>query len=157
MAKLSDFQKHDITPFDVDFQKRNKSVTSKKIGGVYNQFTGELISENVSIVVQKAVDKSEFVKVFSENIALFFEISECEIKVFFYLMLNLHMNKGKSFFDLNSCMQITGYTKSWIYKALANLLEKQFIARSTHTNYYWINHGIAFNGSRLTINKHDED
>jgi hypothetical protein len=63
------------------------------------------------------------------------------------------MNTGKAYFDLKDCMNKTDFEKTWIYKALGGLCKAKFIARTSHTNYYWINHSIAFNGSRLSIQK----
>lgn len=144
-------------PFIPDIEKRNKSVVASRVGEVYSQVTGELISDNVSLVVHKAIDKSEFVKLFCSGIDFMFNLRESEFKVFFYLLKNLQMNTGKAWFDMDECMEVTGFGKIWIYKALGCLCEKKFIARTNNKCFYWINHSIAFNGSRLFIKQKNEE
>ena len=150
--KLSDFKKYETSPFNADIKKRNKQVVSKRVGEAYNTITGEMLSDNVSLVVSKAVDRSEFIKMFTGNLGLFFDISESEIKMFFYLLSNLEINTGKAKFNVYDCKKSTGYSKVSVYKALGLLCASNFIARTMVTHYYWINPSIAFNGSRMSIN-----
>lgn len=154
--KLSDFKKYENTPFSVEIKTRKKSVSSSQIGEVYNTVSGELISDNVSIIVSKAVDKEEFVKLFHKGIRKLFGLKGSDIKVLLYLIGNLEMNTGKSFFDRKECKEQTGYEKAWLYSSLARLCDKGFIARSDSPSYYWINPSVAFNGSRLQIQNIDD-
>ena len=151
MKKLTDFKKYEESPFSADIKKGNKSIVSSDIGETFSKFTGELISDRVSLVVSKSVDRSEFVKMFTGNINLFFSIGESEIKVFFHLLKNMEMNSGKARFYMDACKRNTGYSKVSVYSALGLLCSKTFIARSMYSHYYWINPSIAFNGSRMSI------
>jgi len=150
-VKLSDFEKHEVSPFSAKIKKRNKQIMSRRMGEAYNTFTGELMSDNVSLVISKAMDKTEFVKMFTSNIDLFFEISESEIKMFFYLISNMEINTGRARFNIHDCKKVTGYSKVSIYRALGLLCSDNFVARTLMTQYYWVNPSIAFNGSRMSI------
>ncbi len=151
MKKLTDFKKYEESPFEADIKKGNKSIVASDIGETFSKITGELISDRVSLVVSKSIDRSEFVKMFTGNINLFFAIGESEIKVFFYLLKNMEINTGKAKFYMDVCKQETGYSKVSVYKAMGLLCSKKFIARSMYSYYYWVNPSIAFNGSRMTI------
>jgi len=145
--------KHEVSPFVVDIKKRKKSVVSSNVGSIYSNVSGELISENVAITVQKAIDKSEFVKLFTKDISRFLQIKTSEIAVFLYLTKNLQMNNGRAFFDLQECKRFTGFQKAWVYKSLSALCKNGFIARTKNNSYYWVNPSIVFNGSRLFIER----
>jgi len=145
--------KYEFNPFDSDVTLGNKSISASRIGEAYNTLTGELISDNVKIVITKSVDRSEFVKLFIKQIQLFFEIEGLEIKVFLYLAINLEIDSGKSKFDVLECCKSIGYTKPSVYRALGLLCKKGFIARTNQSYYYWVNPSIAFNGSRMSIIK----
>ena len=151
MRKLTDFKKYEESPFEADIRKGKKSIVASDIGETFSKITGELISDRVSLVVSKSIDRSEFVKMFTGNINLFFSIGESEIKVFFHLLKNMEINTGKAKFHMNVCRDETGYSKVSVYKAMGLLCSKNFIARSMYSYYYWVNPSIAFNGSRMTI------
>jgi hypothetical protein len=151
LRKLTDFKRYEESPFEADIKKGHKSVVSSHIGETYSKLTGELIHDRVSLVVSKSLDRSEFVKMFTGNINLFFAIGESEIKVFFHLLKNMEMNTGKAKFYMDCCKDDTGYSKVSVYKAMGLLCSKSFIARSLYSHYYWINPSIAFNGSRMSI------
>ena len=100
MKKLTDFKKYEESPFEADIKKGKKSIVASDIGETFSKITGELISDRVSLVVSKSIDRSEFVKMFTGNINLFFSIGESEIKVFFYLLTNMEINTGKAKFHI---------------------------------------------------------
>ena len=152
-VKLSEQTKYETTPFAADIKKGTKSVQASKIGEIYHTVTGEMIADKVSLVVSKSIDRSEFIKLFTSSIALFMSIEASEIKVFLYLLQGLEMNTGKSTFDINQCATETDYEKPTIYAALGGLCQKQFIARTNKSCFYWVNPDIAFNGARLSLVK----
>ena len=149
--KLSDYEKHSKNPFDAKIKKRNGQVVSKQVGEAYSSMTGELLSNNVSLVVHKPIDRSEFIKLFTSSLSMFFTINESEFKVFIYMLQNLEINTGRARFHLHDCMKETNYSKVTTYRAIAGLCEKQFAARTTMPYYYWINPSIVFNGNRMII------
>lgn len=152
---LRQYKKYNESPFAVDIKTRNRNIVASKIGSVYSHVSGELISDNVAITVQKSMDRAEFLKFFKVGIAPLIQMKNNEMKVFLYLVRGLQTNTGKAFFDMNDCILLTGFKKAWIYKSLAELCGHKFIARTEVKCYYWVNPTIVFNGSRLSIQKID--
>lgn len=149
--KLADFDKYNASPFDAKIKKRNKQVVSKQVGEAYSSVTGELLSNNVSLVVHKPMDRSEFIKLFTSNLSMFFKINESEFKVFIYMLQNLEINTGRARFNIHDCIKDTGYSKVTTYRAIAGLCQNEFVARTLMPYYYWINPSIVFNGNRMSI------
>lgn len=152
-SSLKGFPKLETSPFTVDIKKGTRPVVSSHIGETYHSLTGELLSDNVKIVVSKTLDRSEFIKLFTANLQVFIKISKSEIAVFFYLIKDLQVNTGKTKFDISDCEKFTSLSKPTIYQSLGGLCQKEFIARTPKSYYYWVNPNIAFNGSRMSIIK----
>lgn len=148
---MSSLPRFEQSPFTPEIRKGNKPIVASRIGETYSSLTGELISDNVKVVVTKSMDRSEFVKFFTKQLSLLIEIDPSEIKVFLYLCKNLSKDTGKARFNMDDVRELTGYTKPTIYRALSKLCQRQFIAKTMTSKNYWVNSSIAFNGSRMSI------
>lgn len=123
-----------------------------------NQTTGEI--QGTHVVTYKKVDEAEFVKLFSANIALTFDLKAAGIKAFTVLIWSVqHKAIGKDvivldsfahqeFLDANEGKQLSLAT----FKRGLNELEKaKIIAKSMRKGFYFINPNFVFNGNRIAF------
>jgi hypothetical protein len=134
--------------------KRNRVVqaVSGTDWSLVNTETGE--EKGLLLAIRQKVDKQEFVKIYKSQIQMLFNLSSSAFKLFGYLMESLEINKDLIMLDIKEACNYTGYkTRSTIYKALTELLDNQFIARTSKPNVFFINPAIFFNGNRLMLLK----
>jgi hypothetical protein len=153
---VRDFPKFKNSPFFVgvmhNVKKGNKTVA---IGTqqflLFDAKTGAEEKNTTAFMgVRKVVDKGQFTKVYLSAINALFELTPKAQKVFSFFMTAQQMNDHQVYFSPERCAELTGYkSPRSIYEGLAELLEKEFIARATDTNFFYINPEICFNGNRL--------
>jgi hypothetical protein len=160
--KLSDFPKNTENPFlkkmilDLEPTTKRKFVSPSNremVQTVYNNETGE-ITGHTAFMQYVEVDEKQFTKLYLSNMAAFWDLSKPAIRVFTYVMAAIRPNQDKFYFILEDCMDHTEYrSKTMIFEGLADLLEKQIIARGRTQFEYFINPMVAFNGNRITFAK----
>lgn len=162
--KLSDFQKNKENPFlnqaleciDKNIVKKYKSSTStdqKASLLAVDPNTSEVLGFT-RFIRQIEVDEEKFAKLYLSNFAAFFDLSQAAIRVFGYILTCLKPKNDMIIFILEDCLQYTKYTsKATIYKALAELVKAEIIARGPADNLLYINPLIVFNGDRVTFAK----
>ena len=120
--------------------------------------TGEM--ENIThIVTYKEVDDAEFVKFFTGNIALTFDLTAAGNKAFQLVMRVAQKEAiGKDELYLNDevveefVMEFgVKLSISTFRRGLKELLTKQILAKSTKTNIYYLNPHLIFNGDRVAF------
>lgn len=129
-----------------------------------NQATGEV--QGTHITTYKQVDSEQFVKLFTANIAMTFDLTSAGIKTFNVLMFAVQTNamaKDEVMLDVfvlddfleieeqkgkNLALSITTFKRG------LNELEKaKIIAKTIRQGRYFINPGFAFNGDRIAFTK----
>jgi hypothetical protein len=161
--KLSEFEKNKSNPFiEQALEKINENIvkrykTASKTGerAVLKAVdeNGEILG-HTSFIRQIEVDEQQFTKLYLSNFSAFFDLSPASIKVFGYIMHQLKPKNDTFYFLIEECLEHTGYSsKTPIYKALAELVQAEIIARGSHEIIYFINPMIAFNGDRITFAK----
>jgi hypothetical protein len=153
---IKEFPIHTKNPYmpNLIIPQRNKIVQAVSGDGwsLINTETGE--EKGLLLAIKQKVDKEEFVKIYRSQIQLLFNLSSSAIKVFGYIMESLEINKDLIILDIKEVCRYTGYkTRATIYKALIELLENKFIARTSKPNVYFINPAIFFNGNRIVLVK----
>jgi hypothetical protein len=143
---------------------KEKRVTVSVFGGnkniLINQETGEV--HGTHIATFKKVDSKQFVKLFSENIAMTFDLSSAGIKTFTVLIWAVQKKAlCKDEVDLDSITLdefIEGYKEKELKLSLAtfkrgiNELEKaMIIAKTMRQGRYFINPNFVFNGDRIAF------
>lgn len=135
-------------------------IGAKKItmagGFIAKDDTGESISI-AGIHRYEEVDEEQFVKLFTKNSALFFDLTRPGQKLLRFLLTILQGQPGKDgiWLTWRDCEDwinthgVTGLSRPSYHRALAELLHKKLIAESDKTNHYWINPHVFFNGDRL--------
>ncbi|KAB3706894.1 MFS transporter [Phocaeicola vulgatus] len=161
--KLSDFQRNKENPFmkqaieDIENHvvKKYKSSTGsdkKAVVAVADTDTGEVF--RTSFIRQIEVDKEQFAKLYLNNFAAFFDLSQAAIRVFGYIMTCMKPKNDMIMFILEDCLEYTKYTsKGTVYRGLAELVKAEIIARGINENLWFINPLIVFNGDRVSFTK----
>lgn len=152
--KIRDFPKNKNNPFiqNIIIPRRNQTIVLGKDREkvIINGDTGE-VDDTLFIAVKKELDKEQFVKIFHNQLQAIFDLSKKALKVFAYIA-SITEYTDKVIFELEKCKDFTGYSsKATILNGVAELLEKEFIAKTTITNIYYINPQIFYKGDRLVL------
>lgn len=124
-----------------------------------NQSTGEVHGTHVT--TYRKVDGEQFIKLFTANIALTFDLSSAGIKTFNVLMWVVqHQAISKDLVVLDQ-MMLEDFLEAQsrplklslaTFKRGLNELEKaQIIAKSMRKSFYYINPNFVFNGDRIAF------
>lgn len=145
---------------------KGQSVKLSKLGKddniLVNQDTGEI--QGTHVTTYKRVDSEQFVKLFTANIALTFDLKSAGIKAFNVLLWAVQNNaisKDQVFLDahtLNAFLaeyetRIPPVTLSMatLKRGLRELEKAQVIARTLRAGQYFINPNFVFNGDRIAF------
>jgi len=144
---------------------RGRQVKLSKIGGddvLINQTTGEIGSTHVT--TYKKVDGEQFIKLFTANIGMTFDLSAAGIKAFSVLLWavqNKAISKDQVDFDaltlrdfIEDHLQTSKPLKLSLttFKRGINELEKsQIVAKTMRKGRYYINPNFVFNGDRIAF------
>jgi len=124
-----------------------------------NQSTGE--TQGTALTSYHKVDGEKFVKLFTANIALTFELTSPGIKAFTVLIWAVqHQSIAKDEVILDTrCLEefIESQTtpiklsRQTFMRGLSELTHSQIIARTTRRGHYFINPNFVFNGDRIAF------
>lgn len=159
MARRREAQKYPVNPFIGELMEEVK-IGRKRLtlsyGSTIVNKDGEY--QGVAEVCQvKKVDKEEFIKIFGSKIKHIFDLTPSALKVCVYIfkVCQDHPSTDRlylSFFDFEERYDLYGIDKisrPTFFRGFKELIEKRFIAESTHQNLYYINPTLFFNGDRL--------
>lgn len=160
--------RHKTNPFleDMVVPVKGKQIKLSKLGKddnvLINRDTGEV--QGTHVTTFKKVDGEQFVKLFTANIALTFDLSSAGIKAFNVLMWTVQhsaITKDEVDFDhliLNAFLETHQDNEPPLRLSLAtfkrgiNELEKaQIIAKTLRQGRYFINPNFVFNGDRIAF------
>lgn len=127
-----------------------------------NQCTGDVRATHV--VTYKQVDNDQFIKLFTANIALTFNLSSAGIKTFNVLLWTVQKNAiSKDEVDLDN-ITLNNFIKEHHYKkppivfsmatfkrGITELEKAQIIAKTLRKGRYFINPNFVFNGDRVAF------
>jgi hypothetical protein len=164
------FERHKKNPFVVDMvvPLRGRQVKLSRLGKdnqiVVNQSTGEI--QGTHLTTYKQVDGEQFVKLFTANIGLTFDLSAAGIKTFSVLMWVVQqtaISKDEVYLDaliLEDFTEAHAKEKKPLrlsmttFKRGLNELEKaQIIAKTMRKGMYFINPNFVFNGDRIAFTR----
>jgi len=142
---------------------RSKTVTiqaSDRMNTEYaivNQDTHEVKSTHIA--TYKQVDDDQFVKLFTQNIAMIFDLNQAGRKtldMIMHVMQRTAISKDEVYIDDNVRADFTEMfslklSKTTMYRGLTELESANIIAKSVKTNIYFLNPNIVFNGDRLVL------
>lgn len=124
--------------------------------------TGE--TRGTHVTTYKKVDTESFVKLFTANIGLTFDLSSRGIKAFNVLMWAIQeqsMSKDTVYLDTHtreefikihdSSAKPMRLSHSTFARGLLELSENKIIAKTLRQSVYWINPSFVFNGDRIAF------
>lgn len=127
-----------------------------------NQQTGE--HRGTHVTTYKKVDAEQFIKLFTANIALTFELKAAGIKAFnvlMWVMQNKGIEKDLITLDKFSLEEFLEANKDrepplklslpTFWRGLAELEKSQIIAKHLRQGWYFINPNFCFNGDRIAF------
>lgn len=145
---------------------KGKQVKLSRIGGesnvLINQNTGEAFGTHVT--TYKKVDGEQFVKLFTANIALTFNLSSPGIKAFgvlLWIVQNKALSKDEIDLDVLVLDEFTEahcsreqplrLSPATYRRGIAELEKAQIIAKTLRQGRYFINPNFIFNGDRIAF------
>jgi len=145
---------------------KGKQVKLSKLGRddniLVNQNTGEV--QGTHVTTYKKVDSEQFIKLFTANIGMTFDLSAAGIKTFsvlLWVVQNDAIAKDTVYLDalvLNDFIESHSMSRKPLklsittYKRGLNELEKaQIIAKTMRKGTYFINPNFVFNGDRVAF------
>lgn len=140
--------------------------TEVKVGTKKVTISGGFVASNASgegmhhagIHRIEHVDESRFIKLFTDNLKVFFDLSPASQKVLHCVLAELQKHPDAEGiwlpwftvedFAIEKSIKIS---RTSFQRALKEMLEKGFIAESENQNFYWINPNLFFNGDRMVF------
>ena len=160
-------KRYEVNPFmeNMFIPRRNKQVRIFPIGdnrAIVDTETGEVTrGGGMHGVIYKQVDGQEFVKIFTKNIKLMFDLTGAGYKAFYVLMWavqNDAIAKDEVGLDsvtldrfLKSEVDATRTSIPTFQRGLAELEKAQIIAKTLRKGFYFINPNFIFNGDRMAF------
>ena len=160
--------RHEKNPFvegmivPVKGQKVQLSRLGKDENILINNTTGEV--QGTHLTTYKKVDSEQFVKLFTANIALTFDLKSAGIKAFnvvLWILQNRSITKDLIALDklsLEDFLKAHEDRKPKIklslptfWRGLSELEKNQIIAKHLRQGWYFINPNFAFNGDRIAF------
>lgn len=145
--------KYELSPFidRLTVKTRGKKVTVARGSALVDMSTGEI--EGVTEIAQIVeVDEGQFIKLFTQDLAIWFDLNKAGMRVFGALLTIVQesaIGRDMVFFDVRSeALAAFKISKSMFYRGLDELIEKGFIARHLSPGWYFTNPAMFFNGNR---------
>lgn len=145
--------KYEVNPFidTLTVKTRGRKVTVARGSTLVDMTTGEI--EGVTEIAQVVeVDEGQFVKLFTKDLAVWFDLSKGGMRVFGALLTTVQENaigRDMVFLDIRSkALEAFKISRSTFYRGLDELIEKGFIARHLSPGWFFINPSMFFNGNR---------
>lgn len=155
--------KHRYNPFfdELEIETKTQSVKVASLGKsnvIVNQDTGEISGTHVR--TYRKVDSAQFVKLFTQNIGLTFDLTSAGLKAFNVLMwcvqrnghnkdeLTLDSYALEDFIEDNNGLTLSLRT---LRRGLTELCNANILAKSVRVNSYYLNPSFVFNGDRIAF------
>jgi hypothetical protein len=157
--------RHEINPFleNMIVPVKGRQVRLSRLGKddnvLVNQRTGEVLGTHVT--TYKPVDGEQFVKLFTANIGLAFDLTSAGIKAFTVLMWtvqNTALARDEVMLDAVTLERFLRdqdgkkqLSLTTFRRGLAELTGAQIIAKTVRQGIYFINPNFVFNGDRIAF------
>ena len=157
-TKVRQAAKYDKNPYleTVVVKTKSKRLTVARGGMIVDQHTGAI--EGLTEIAQLVeVDEGQFIKLFTKDLAIWFDLNKAGYRVFGALLETIQQESiGRDivYLDHNSeIVQRYKMSKQTFYRGLEELLSKGFIARHRSVSWYFTNPAMFFNGNRARFVK----
>ncbi|MFM3140552.1 hypothetical protein AB8T65_28535 [Klebsiella pneumoniae] len=155
--KLTEYK---MNPFvfekELKIETKTRNLTVRKGTELVNKDNSdESESYLTNIIQQKEVDKEEFIKLFTSQIKVYFDLTKTAYKIFL-IILSLYQKEIGKDYVLLTCKKAQNIAKTLdfelsspiFYRGIKELIEKKIIAKSVDKIVFYINPAIFFNGDR---------
>lgn len=152
----------DMEPLPVGQKQVKISALGKDDNILVNQATGEI--NGTHVVTYKKVSKEKFVQLFTQNIALTFDLKAAGVKAFNVLMWAVQekaLGKDTVLMDMYTLEEFLEahddrdpplkLSLPTFKRGLSELCKGQIIAKSIRKGFYFINPNFCFNGDKLAF------
>lgn len=153
--KLSECKRYPNNPFhDGSLGSLNlRKFPLQPQGPMVNRDTGEIVTGNVYLHKKYGyLDTRTAIKLFADSAKVLSSLTMPGIKMFFYVVSELHKGEEKVYISPRGALEFTGYRANKdVYKGLVELIELQVLAKSTESLMYFVNPNILFNGNKVNL------
>lgn len=165
MSLASSKTRHETNPFleNMVVPVKGRQVRLSRLGKddnvLVNQATGEVLGTHVTTF--KPVDGEQFVKLFTANIGLAFDLTSAGIKTFTVLMWvvqNYGLAKDEVPLDvltlerfLDGQEEKKSLSLATFKRGILELETAQIVAKTMRKGFYFINPNFIFNGDRIAF------
>lgn len=150
---------HSVNPFldaSTITTRRKRTVMVKGGKAIVDGETG-LAEDLAEVVMVREVDDQQFVKIFTQNLKVFFDLTPGAMKLLQVVLHQVQQTPNSDRIMLNLAVVEEYFTQSHqeavsrasFHRAVRELLDKKFIAESVLTGLYFINPHLFFNGDRV--------
>lgn len=140
-------------PSEVKVGKKHIKVA----GGVHVGEEGDSVQHSGVHIVHE-IDKEEFVKLYTKNMKVFFDLKPSTQKVLQVVLhavqrtpntdsIYLHWLSAEEYIEEHGIK----ISRASFHNSVKELLTKKFIAESVEPHRFWINPHLFFNGNRMTF------
>lgn len=160
----TEIKRYEKNPFteNMTIPIKNQKVKLSRLGKddniLLNQSTGE--HQGTHLTTYRKVDSEQFVKLFTQNIALTFDLKSAGIKTFTLLLWAIqHLALSKDQVDLDhltleeflNAHPDRKLAQATMKRGLKELSDAQIVARTLRPGRYFINPSFVFNGDRIAF------
>lgn len=155
--------RYDSNPFidNMIISKTRKQVQVSRLGKddniLLNKVTGEI--NGTHVITYRMVDDEKFVKLFTSNIALTFDLKSAGIKAFNVLIWSVQKTAIETDLVCLDKYVVGDFLKEnslkmsmpTFWRGLKELEEVKIIAKARKLGFYYINPNFVFNGDRIAF------
>lgn len=136
--------------------RRKRTVVVKGNKAIVDGETGQT-EDMAEVVMVREVDDQQFVKLFTQNLRVFFDLTPGAMKLLQVVLHQVQRTPNHDQIMLNLAVVEDYFTRSELelmskasfHRAIHELLDKKFLAESVVTGLYFINPHLFFNGDRV--------
>lgn len=138
-----------------NIKPRLKRITNRKGDMLVMGETGEIVNPVAGFWQSQEVDSAKFVKLFVNGVKAFRELTNAGARVFEALYMEMQANIGRDrvYLSASSLAEGIQISESTFARGIRELIDKKFIAPSTHVSWYWLNPDFVWNGDRIAFVK----
>lgn len=154
MKTIHEFPQADISPYEYSLKSRLNDCTTNRVlsfGDARVDLDRNHKNVTARIALTQRVDRETFIKVFKDSLKYIAQLSRTAQAVLWYIMDNLPKDKSYVVIDNRTVMEFCRFkTRKSVREGVLELLDKDFLTRTTVPKKFWVNPLIIFNGNRIT-------
>lgn len=157
MRTIKDFERLQQSPYKEMLEEKMEKCVGpvfSKTGNTRINATQKNGQLNAIIKIRQRAEHELFTKVFRDSIPQIMELSRTAQTLMWYIIYNLPQDKGYVVIDNMTVMDFCRFkNRKSVRDGVVELLEKNFLTRTTVPKKFWVNPLIVFNGNRITYAK----